>query len=335
MRPRLHVLVPFWGVAGGVIKVLDYAEHGLHAGFDVTLWGPGEPSTQSTLSTLPVFVRLREAKVDRRDLAAFGDLVVGEQDRVLFTEPGHASFVDELGVSGGRVIHLVQGTRHATPTFNDGLHYRILHRRFVRIAVTGQVHEAIAPHVHPAFPLHLVVEGHDIDFFAGDRYFDRSAGPVRVLYNTWKSDLGDRVAATVDDPSIVFTAIRDETSWSQLRDLYLNADIFIGAPGPEEGFYLPGLEALAARCALVMSLVGGNRAYGEPGINMVSCPFDDAAHHGETITELAKDTARRAELTAAGVVTAQRFRIQRERAEVVKILLDPLGNYDESRPITP
>lgn len=330
MTSELHVLVPFWGLAGGVIKILDYAAHGVAAGFDVTLWAPVAEPQDPLVATLPVVERLGAGGVTRRCLDDLSELRVGENDRVLFTEPAHLRLLDPLGIPAEQTIQLIQGTRHATPTWNHGLNYRILHRPLTRIAVSEQVHDAIVPHVHPALPLHLVPEGHDIEYFSVDRPPITDRRPVRVLYNTWKSDLGDRVAEACADDDVSFTAMRVPKSWPALRNHYRAADIFLGAPGPEEGFYLPGIEAMAARCAVVMALVGGNSAYGLPGANMVECRYDDAQDHASAIRSLVEDTETRRSITKTGLETARRHRIGYERQIAMDVLRNPLGNYDEA-----
>ena len=338
MTTRLHVLIPFWGLAGGVIKMLDYANHGRRGGFDVTLWAPEAEPTNPLLESLPALQRVSGPDVHRRRLDNLDASHVASSDLVLFTEPAHAAIIDRLGISPERVIHLVQGTRHATPTWNNGLHYRLLHRPFVRIVISEQVRDAVAPHVHPALPLHLVPEGHDTGYFAVDRPLVSPTDPVRVLYSTWKSDLGGRVTSLChDDPDIVFTAMRTPKSWPMLLNHYRSADIFLGCPGPEEGFYLPGLEAMSAGCTVVMALVGGNEAYAVDGENMVACTYDDAPGHAEAIRALASNRERRRSLNLAGHDTASQHNLDREQLLAQQIMRDPLGNYDavvSGRPTT-
>ena len=331
MTGKLHVLVPFWGLAGGVIKVLDYAEHGVEAGFDVTLWSESDHSDAATIASLPVLQRLLSHGVTHRRLDELPGLGLTSDDRVLFSEPAHAAVIDRTTAKLGQVIHLVQGTRHATPTWNSGLHFRLLHRPLVRVVVSDQVREAIDPHVNTRLPVHTVIEGHDIDYFAAPRSPKPNA-IARVLYSTWKSDLGDRVAELVDPQVATFIAMRGSVDWPTLRNRYQNADIFLGTPGPEEGFYLPGLEAMAAGCAVVMSLVGGNAAYGESEVNMIACPYDDAAAHATALIGLAGDAQRRQALVTAGRQAADRHRLDRERDEAIAIMREPLGNYDDGPP---
>lgn len=335
-NPRLHVFVPFWGLAGGVIKILDYAEHGLKSGYTLVLWS-GSLDISPEAESLPVLRRL----LDRPDVEhrSFDQLptasAVGEQDRVLFTEPGHAQLVDALTPAPAQVIQLVQGTRHADPTWNSGLHYRLLHRPLVRIAVTAQVHAAIAPVANTRLPIHTVLEGHDVDYFETERgeQPESAKGRLRVLYSTWKSDVGDRVAeACGDDPGLHFIAMRSATPWPSLRNRYRGTDLFLGTPGPEEGFYLPGLEAMAAGAALVMPLVGGNASYCRPGENMLSVAFEDVADYREAILALRAKPDLLKQLVEAGRQTIDAHRLERERREFATILANPSQNYADAEP---
>lgn len=323
--PRLlHVLVPFWGMAGGVIKVLDYASHASNAGIDVRIWAPALPPPTAAVCSLPVFDALgRASNVEFRriDDVSFD----GAPDPwVLFTEPAHHALIEQNaeGSLGQHIIHLIQGTRHANPSWNGGLHYRLLHRPMTRIAVTEQVAEAIRPHVNTRFALHVIREGHDIAYFR-DGAPDRTphGGPLRVLYTNWKSDLGDRVAhALTDNAALVFDAISTECTWDELRRRYHAADIFMCTPGPEEGFYLPGLEAMAAGCVVVSAFVGGNEAYLIDGVNCIRTPHDDAHAHAVALAGLASDRSRHSPLIAAGSQTITDHTLERERDEFINHL---------------
>ena len=90
--------------------------------------------------------------------------------------------------------------------------------------------------------------GHDVDYFARIRS-GPIGQPIKVAYATWKSDLGDRVRAQLDgDRRFEFKAITEVVEWGPLRELYHWADVFLASPGPEEGPYLPCVEAMSAGC---------------------------------------------------------------------------------------
>ena len=326
--PReLHVLVPFWGLAGGVIKILDYAAHGADLGINVTLWAPPLPHASEPIFELPVAQRLLDdvnvthRPLDELDLPQQGSCVV------LFTEPTHHDLIEAVlrEPLGEDLFHLIQGTRHANPTWQDGRNYRLLHRPMQRIAVTPQVFDAIAPIANQRYPITTILEGHDVTWFGGRPQAPAGAtprtSPLRVLYTTWKSDIGDRVADLLrEDSRFAFVAIRQEVGWPALRKRYHGADIFLCAPGPEEGFYLPGLEAMAAGAAVVSAEVGGNRAYLRPGENAVLAEFDNAASHVDALTRLADDVSLQARLVKAGYGTIDAHTLARERSEFASVL---------------
>jgi len=307
LPPRLDVLVPFWGLAGGVIKILDYANHAATLGVATTLWAPPIPPHDDLVHTLPAVQRLLES--ERVSVLPLDELALDQATTVLFTEPTHHRQIELASPAafGQRLIHLVQGTRHGNPDWNDGLNYRLLHRPMTRIAVSNPVADAIAPIVNPLHPTITIVEGHDCGYFAkgtataadlnpqedrGDR------SPIRVLYSTWKSDLGDRIADAYTTGEAAFIAIRTPLGWPALRNRYRGADVFVCTPGPEEGFYLPGLEAMASGVAVVSALVGGNAAYIEEDANALVVPFDDVGAHVEAIERLRTDLALRHRLVA-------------------------------------
>lgn len=323
--PReLHVLVPFWGMAGGVIKILDYAHHASTAGVDVHLWAPALPAPDAAVRSLPVFDVLDGA--NNVTIFRIDDLSLDDTTHpwVLFTEPAHHALIEHATRSslGHQLIHLIQGTRHANPSWNGGLHYRLLHRPMSRITVTEQVAESIRPHVNMRFAHHVILEGHDMAYFregAPDRM--PHGRPLRVLYTNWKSDLGGRVAELLsDNSSLTFDAINTECTWDELRRRYHAADIFLCTPGPEEGFYLPGLEAMAAGCVVVSSFVGGNEAYMVEGVNCIRVPHDDADAHAAALLELANDRSRHRSLIAAGMETVANHTLERERDEFIDLL---------------
>lgn len=315
----LHVLVPFWGLAGGVIKMLDYANHAITAGVrQVVVWAPPTPADDEPIMGLPVVGRLfNSARVDIRPIDDLRD--DSAEPWVLFTEPTHHPLIENRfdAPLRHRLIHLVQGTRHANPAWSDGRNYRLLHRPMSRIAVSDQVATAITPALNTRFPMHTIIEGHDVEFFAAgalDRGGRRSA--FRVLYTTWKSDLGDRVAeALTDEPLISFDAIRGECGWPELRSRYHSADVFLCSPGPEEGFYLPGLEAMAAGCAVLTAFVGGNEAYAIAGENVAQAQFDDAESHAQALRGLLTNPTLRNALVAGGLRTADAHTLNREAHE--------------------
>lgn len=319
----IEVLVPFWGLAGGVIKVLDYAEHCAVLGIATTIWAPPLPTgSHDPVTTLPVYRRLLGH--DRVTMRLLDELEIKAGATVLFTEPTHHRLIElaQHEPLRNRLIHLVQGTRHATPAWNDGLNYRLLHRPMTRIVVSHQVAEVVAPIANTRHDVHTIVEGHDCDYFGGrPEAASVSERRLRVLYTTWKSDLGDRVAeAAGDDPTLAFIAVRTALGWPSLRNRYHGADVVLCTPGVEEGFYLPGLEAMAAGAVVVTALVGGNEAYVRADKNALVATYDDVDSHLGALRSLRDNAELRSRLLAGGAETVRAHTLERERAEFGDVL---------------
>ncbi len=322
-RPRCDVLVPFWAPGGGVIKLLDHAEHLLASFEQVVCWGPPMPPLADPIHEVPVVARLlREPRVVVRRIDS---LDLPTNGWVLFTEPGHHELVDveRAPTSLPKVVHLVQGLVHADPMWNDGRHRRTLRRPMSRVWITPAVRDACRPVANDRCPERMILQGHDVDFFAAVERQSRTSGePLRVGYTTWKGDIGDEVAAELGDRCVV-SALRSPTGWHDLRSFYANLDVFICTPGPLEGFYLPGLEAMAAGAAVVSPVVGGNDTYLDDDRNGVVVPFDDVGAVVTAIAELDRDRPRLDRLATAARSDAGRFRLERER-EQQKAFIDDI-----------
>lgn len=326
MRQRpIDVLVPFWGLAGGVIKVLDYADHARVLGLPVRLWAPAVPNNDDLIWSLPVAQRLLNAP--GVTVGLIEEMNLDGVDTILFTDPSHHELIERATSAelGDRVIHLVQGTRHANPQWQGGRNYRLLHRPMTRVSVSHQVTEVLAPLVNTSHRLHTIVEGHDVEYFSPRPTGTRpESAPLRVFYTTWKSDLGDRVrkqlSHTDEASTIAWIKADGPLGWPALRNRYHGADVFLAAPGPEEGFYLPGLEAMAAGVAVVTALVGGNAAYVHHGDNALVAEYDDPTAHAEALLTLKRDPGLVRALVENGRATTKLHHLDRERSEFADVL---------------
>ncbi len=317
---EFHVVFPLWGPVGGVIKIFDYLHHTIGIGFPrAVAWGPPLPGPDAPIRDHRAYQRARED--DRIRFGLLKDLELPESAWVLFSEPSQHPDIERALPAGSdrtRVIHLVQNTRHANPRWHLGFPYLLLHRPVTRIFVTNEVEAAVSPIANRRFPSRTIVEGHDWPFFSLPAGADPawSGGPLRVGYTTWKSTIGDEVAAALaGDSRFSFEALRNPASWVELRDLYHRCDLWLCAPGPEEGFYLPGLEAMAADRVVVSAMVGGNSAYLVPEENCVTADFEDVPSHVAALERIAGDPGLAAKLRAGGHRATARHTLAREQAE--------------------
>ncbi|MGI9608341.1 MAG: glycosyltransferase [Acidimicrobiales bacterium] len=314
---EFHVVFPLWGPVGGVIKIFDYLHHTLQIGFDRAIaWGPPLPGPEAPIRDHAAYRRAHDDP--RIEFRLLKDLELPESAWVLFSEPSQHPDIEEAlpdGSNRQRVIHLVQNTRHANPHWHLGFPYLLLHRPLTRIHVTHEVAEAVTPVVNTRFPSTTIVEGHDWPFFSTPSTRDPE-GPLRVGYTTWKSTIGDEVAdALQDDSRFSFDAIRSPATWIEIRELYHRSDVWLCSPGPEEGFYLPGLEAMAANLIVVSPFVGGNRAYLIDEENCLRTEFEDPSSHVRALKRLADDPELGDRLRAGGHAATARHTLERERAE--------------------
>lgn len=328
MTRRMIFLTPTFRPVGGVVKVFDYVTHARSLGFAVDVHCP-----ETFHPGLPLFANDRFAALVDDPMTRmvpgfrFG---LGDGDYCFFSWPPH---FDHVGPVIGpwhdprQAILIIQNVRWANPGFVGGRAVRVLGMPMARIAVTHQVAGAIDGLVETTMPTRVIVEGHDWPFFSRAR----SGGlerPVRVGYTTWKSAVGIAVEKALGNGAAYqFRSIRETAAWPEIRDLYHWCDVFLGCPGPEEGFYLPGLEAMAAGCLVVMPDVGGNRAYADFGVNCVEVPLDDAAAYVAAIRCLSDEQPWDIDkMRDAGYAVLENHRLDRERSEFGRFVAELDGD---------
>jgi glycosyltransferase involved in cell wall biosynthesis len=191
---------------------------------------------------------------------------------------------------------------------------RLLSRPMARIMTNDVVLEAVKPYLNPSSMTEVIDLGNDSDFFAKHRSGD-FGDRIKVGYTTWKSDVGDEVASMLaGSPHFEFRAIRNPVGWAELRELYHWSDVFLATPLVEEGFYMPGLEAMAAGAIVISSDAGGNRAYCRFGENCLEVGMDEAGDYVGALERLR--VAGRGEierLRSNGYETVGRHTLERER----------------------
>lgn len=212
------------------------------------------------------------------------------------------------------VINLVQGVRHADAALP--LH-AFLARRAIRLCVSRPVADAIAATGIVNGPVQVID--------AGLRLPDGAPGatrvPGRVFVGAIKQpETGAALAARLREAGREVDLC---IGWVERAD-YLRrlaaAERAVMLPLPREGFYLPGLEAMALGCAAVVPDCFGNRAYLDPGGNAL-CPPADVDSLAAAVAQLDDDALRR-RLVERAHTTAARFDLERERLAFHRILDD-------------
>lgn len=304
--PTMHVLTPTFRPAGGVVKIFDYVTHALSSGYGVSVWCPQAWSPDLPLFRIDRFTRFRGQSEAVR-FHSNARLSVGPDDFIFFSLPDHFEVAYRAlpaGMSPERVIHIVQNVRHVTPSWRNGYALRLLTRPLARISINDVVAQAIDPWLDPRAIHEVIPIGHEIGYFTPQQKPARHR-PLRVAHTSWKSDLGFRVQSATAADRFEFRAISHSADWSELRDLYHWADVFLCTPGPEEGFYMPGLEAMESGCIVISPDVGGNMAYCRPGENCLLVDFEDVAGYVsalEAVVAMSDDQVQEFRRAASDVV---------------------------------
>ena len=286
MEGRIVFYSPTLTPVGGVVKIFDYMNHARELGHHLHLVCPEPLDDDSTIRDLTQFNPVFETMTQTHDL----HFRLDRDDLAFFSWPTHYQQISHSipkGFEHGRLIHIVQNVRHGNPSWIGGYATRLLGRPLSRVMISHETMDACEPWLNRRSLTTTIVEGHRCDYFTEDR----SGGletPIRVGYTTWKSPVGIEVEQQLaDDPRFTFRSIRRSAGWSEIAELYRWSQVFLGCPGPEEGFYLVGLEAMAAGCLLVMADAGGNRAYARWGRNCIEVQHDDADGYVRALDDLA------------------------------------------------
>lgn len=276
MTRRLVCFVPSDRPVGGIAKLLDYAVHGARHNFDTVFCMQNIEIglDESTLFAKPYFEKYGAGI----DLCSAAEFEPRADDIALFTLPSShfvlCGLYEAAGFRPPTFIHLLQNVRVANTAFDNGYSYRLLSKPLHRICITQEVLDAVAPLVEGDAPLTLIPHGFDFDVFARA---PRRGDPVMIGFNTFKGNFGHEVVDPLKEhPGIDRIVVSQRgIDWHQLQRNYKRSTIFLSTPLPEEGLYLPGLEAMAAGNLVLTPDAFGNRFYCDFDDNCCLVPYED------------------------------------------------------------
>ncbi len=287
----------FAGFTGGHLKFADYLAHTAASGVaDPVLWQApdGCGRAGNPFDAFPGRTITRLARFPAYFLAGTDWLVL-----------------DRAGIDPGRapVSNLVQGLRHAepgTPLF------ACLSRPAVRICVSAPVATAVAPHTKGE--VLVIPNGIAREALPPPAPLARGRdAPPGVLIAGLKDPKLARAVADRLDGRVAVDLLTGLLPRPDFLARLAAASIAVLLPLPKEGFYLPGLEAMALGRGVVMPDCIGSRAYGRKGENCLM-PGRDPAALAAAALALAADPGRLARLAAAARHTASRHTLEAERA---------------------
>jgi len=328
----MYFYTPTFEPVGGVVKTFDYVTHALALGYSVTICCPERFSRQFPLFQLPRFRNIPSSSKVR--FKKPWRVRIDTTDLVFFSWPKDFELIEPRMAHGtvyDQVIHIIQSIRHVSPSFMKGYARRLLSRPLSRIMINEIVHDACNPYLNRSSLVAVIPLGHYVDFF-GQKRHGGLPRPIKVGYTTWKSDFGDRLVNHLRDETELFTfyAIRNQVDWNQLREFYQRVDVFLATPLAEEGFYLPGLEAMAAGALVISSDAGGNRAYCRFGDNCVYAEFENINSYADALRGIASQNPTEiAAMRNHAYQTLDRHRLSKERdlfAEFLRKLASRIDN---------
>jgi len=107
----------------------------------------------------------------------------------------------------------------------------------------------------------------------------------------------------------------------KLRELYCSFDIFL-APSLSEGCQLPPMEAMACKCAVVATNVGGIPDYSIPGETALVSPPHDPESLGRNLIRLLEDGGLLERISIAGYEKIRNFTWDKAAHEFNKIITE-------------
>lgn len=212
------------------------------------------------------------------------------------------------------VINLIQGVRHAHP---DDPRHAFLSRPAIRICVSGEVAAAITATRLVNGPVHVIDNGLD----RADLPPPAIRRDIPVLVAGAKNPpfaaaLEERLAAAGISAECLVAPLPREAFLARLA----RAEVVVPLPLPEEGFFLPALEAMAVGAVVVCPDCVGNRSFCRDGDTAFRPAYEVEAVAGAVRAALALDPARRAALCRAAAAEVQCHSLDAERAAFLRIL---------------
>lgn len=230
---------------------------------------------------------------------------------------GGADWLALTSASKRPVINLVQHVRHADP------HYGLrpfLSRRAIRICVSQAVAQGLAATGEVHGPVVVIPAAVDVHALA--KLGQQTIPHTAVFIDAVKQPmLGEEVAGRLRAQGLLVHLHLARCARSDYLALLASARIVVTLPDPVEGFYLPGLEAMAMGRTLVQYDCAGSRDYLRHGYN-AQVPDRDASAIAQTVLTLIDDPHACVALAHTATRDAMAFDLDTERKRFHAMLDD-------------
>jgi len=151
-------------------------------------------------------------------------------------------------------INLLQGLAHADPA---DPRYAFLSRPAIRLCVSAEVAQAVQATGRANGPIHTIPAGLDLSAIP------QGVAKTQAIFIGGLKDpaLAQSIAAILREQGVEPQVQIDPLPRRDYLAAMASARIAIPLPLPQEGFFLPALEAMAAGCATICPDAQGNRAF--------------------------------------------------------------------------
>ena len=304
MKPvRILFRRDFKEYTGGHGKVWDYFNHAVALGLDARVYLTPDSLRDDSNPWLSMPQRIEPAwQPEKADLLFLGGM-----------DWAAVPAFDTLNIP---IINLVQHVRHSDPALPLR---RFLSRQAWRICVSRAVSEAIVATGEVAGAVRVIPAALNLPAI------ESASGNARheVFIGAFKNPvLGQSLHELLKRQGLAATL---STNWLPRRDFLealARAHTAVLLPHATEGFFLPGLEAMALDCAVVMPDCTGNSEYAVDGFNCLM-PAPTAPSLSAAVARL-QDHGLHASVRTAGRQTAARHTLLGEREAFASVLAEVL-----------
>jgi glycosyltransferase involved in cell wall biosynthesis len=361
---RVTFVLPFTSLTGGVKIVLEHANWFVDHGHQVTIvypllpyrFGEGVASWRATWEQLRGLaanlakrnrIKWFPSRATLRGVPAIKDRFLPDADAVIATAWPTAYSVAALAASKGEKFYFVQhyeAWRGPKKLVDES--YRLP----LKVVVVSTWLERLMREQFGATVVGKVINGVDPAVFYNDN--KRFNEPRRVLlpYSRppWKGT-ADGLAAvalarrTHPELQLVMYGLERgpdipkdaefhlRPMGERLRQLYCSCDIFL-FPSRTEGFGLPPLEAMACKCAVVATRVGGIPDYTVEGETVLTAPPGDVEGLAGHLVRLLEDPPLLEKLSLASCNYLAQFSQEQSSARLARTLQSNLPAARRGRP---
>ena len=222
-------------------------------------------------------------------------------------------------------INLIQNFLHAR---QDTERYRFLAYRAIRICVSQEVNDAISATGRVNGPIITIPNGTDVTPVKPERdlaVFMARPRPVTIV-GYKRPELALALSRSLNEKQIAHPPATEKIERRRFIDRLVESRIAVCLPHPEEGFYLPALEAMSAGCIVVTLDCTGNRGF---------CRHEENCFIAESCIDSLLDMVNRAlsmsacdyekmTLAARNTITEHSLDTERKRFQAVLANVDQL-----------